>query len=67
MLRPQIPDYHSTILSTYGFRIMIHSSYDYADDNAETKLVASGLEAFISISPGSKIFIHYHIILINEY
>lgn len=32
---------------------MIHNSFDFADDNAETKLVEAAVEAFISISPES--------------
>lgn len=31
----------------------IHSSYDFPDDNAETKAVGAKLEAFISLSPES--------------
>lgn len=53
MIKPKLFDYHSTALSTYGFRVMIHNSYDYADDNAETKLVQAAVEAFIAISPES--------------
>lgn len=31
----------------------IHNSYDFPDDNAETKAVGAKLEAFISLSPES--------------
>lgn len=51
LMQPKIKDYHSTVLGTYGFRVMIHDSFDFADDNAETKIVAANLEAFINISP----------------
>lgn len=30
---------------------MLHNSYDFADDNSETKLINSNMEAFISIAP----------------
>lgn len=35
------------------FKVFIHDSYDFLDDNAETKAVSAKMEAFISLSPES--------------
>ncbi|KAG4071872.1 hypothetical protein HA402_006033 [Bradysia odoriphaga] len=53
LAKPFVQDYHSSYLSSMGFRVYIHNSYDYPDDNAETKTVGAKLEAFISLSPES--------------
>lgn len=53
LMKPFINDYHSTVLSSAGFRVFVHNSYDYADDNAETKYVSTLAEAFITITPES--------------
>lgn len=53
LAKPFVSDYHSTFLSSTGFRVFVHNSYDYPDDNAETKYVTSLSEAFITITPES--------------
>lgn len=53
LAKPFVSDYHSTFLSSTGFRVFIHNSFDYPDDNAETKYVTSLAEAFITITPES--------------
>lgn len=55
MIKTFKEDYHTTVLSNFGFRIMLHNSYDFADDNSETKLINSNMEAFISIAPGNSV------------
>ncbi|GAB0086898.1 sodium channel protein Nach [Sergentomyia squamirostris] len=51
IISPNINDYHSTILGSSGFRVMIHNSYDLVDDNAEMKIIGPRLEAFLSVAP----------------
>ncbi|KAJ6649940.1 Pickpocket protein 11 [Pseudolycoriella hygida] len=44
------------LLQAYLFHskvVYIHNSYDFPDDNAETKTVGARLEAFLSVSPES--------------
>ncbi|XP_004533303.1 pickpocket protein 11 [Ceratitis capitata] len=53
VLNPLNEDYFSTYLSSYGFRLFIHSAYDFPDENAETKVVTSGRESFVRINPES--------------
>ncbi|XP_040167541.1 sodium channel protein Nach-like [Anopheles arabiensis] len=51
LLQPHAEDYHSTDVASYGFKVMIHSSYDYPDNDAEIKLVLAGTESFITLRP----------------
>ncbi|XP_059608254.1 sodium channel protein Nach-like [Phlebotomus argentipes] len=51
IIAANLENYHTTILGSSGFRIMIHNSYDLVDDNAETKIIAPRLEAFLSVAP----------------
>ncbi|XP_055691230.1 sodium channel protein Nach-like [Lutzomyia longipalpis] len=51
IVSPDLEDYHTTILGSSGFRVMIHNSYDLVDDNAEMKIIAPRLEAFLSVAP----------------
>lgn len=53
LLDPQVDDYFGTYLSSYGFRVLIHSSYDFPDTNAETKVLPLNTENFIAILPES--------------
>lgn len=40
LANPWADNYESATFNTYGFRVMIHNSYDIPDDNAETKVVS---------------------------
>uniref|UniRef100_A0A182T9F6 Uncharacterized protein n=1 Tax=Anopheles maculatus TaxID=74869 RepID=A0A182T9F6_9DIPT len=51
LLQPFSEDYHSTDVGSYGFKLMIHSSYDYPDNDAEIKIVLAGTESFITLTP----------------
>lgn len=51
ILNARVVDYVAASISTYGFRVMINDAYNFPDDNAETKIVQAGLEAYISIVP----------------
>ncbi|XP_015117533.1 sodium channel protein Nach [Diachasma alloeum] len=51
LLNPEPTDYFATILGAYGSKIQMHYSYDYPDWNAESKIIASGYQVFLSISP----------------
>lgn len=51
LVNPFVDRYLSSTFNTYGFRIMINDAYDIPDDNSETKIVESGVEAFISVTP----------------
>lgn len=51
-MTPQISDYHTTVVGSYGFRVLIHDAYDYPDQNSESKVITSRLESFFSIAPG---------------
>lgn len=53
LARTHSSDYFGTFLSTYGFRFMLGNSYDFQDENAETKFLNTDLEALINISPES--------------
>ncbi|XP_058816379.1 sodium channel protein Nach-like [Topomyia yanbarensis] len=51
LLNPEVEDYHTTDIATTGFKVIIHHSYNYPDQNAETRIVGAQLESFISIQP----------------
>lgn len=51
ILNPTAAYYTAASISTYGFRVMVHNAYSIADNNAETKIVSSGVEAYISVMP----------------
>ncbi|XP_063982072.1 sodium channel protein Nach-like [Diachasmimorpha longicaudata] len=51
LLNPEPADYFATILGAYGSKIIMHYPYDYPDWNAESKIIASGYQVFLSISP----------------
>ncbi|XP_065087331.1 sodium channel protein Nach-like [Ochlerotatus camptorhynchus] len=51
ILNPDVENYHTTDIATTGFKFLIHNPFDYPDENAETKIVGSNMEAFISILP----------------
>uniref|UniRef100_A0A182QKV6 Sodium channel protein Nach n=1 Tax=Anopheles farauti TaxID=69004 RepID=A0A182QKV6_9DIPT len=51
LLQPFAEDYHSTDVASYGFKVMIHSSYDYPDNDAEIKIVLAGTESYITLKP----------------
>lgn len=51
ILNPRIFRYVGAAISTYGFRVMVHDAYSVADNNAETKVVQAGVEAYISVIP----------------
>uniref|UniRef100_A0A182PB08 Sodium channel protein Nach n=1 Tax=Anopheles epiroticus TaxID=199890 RepID=A0A182PB08_9DIPT len=53
LLQPSSEDYHSTDVASYGFKVMIHNSYDYPDNDAEIKLLLAGTESFITLRPTS--------------
>lgn len=53
LLNPQITDYHTTVFSSYGFRVFVHDAYDYVDDNAETKALNLKVMALLSVTPES--------------
>ncbi|XP_063706214.1 pickpocket protein 11-like [Culicoides brevitarsis] len=53
ILNPLIDTYAAAAISTYGFRVLTHEAYSLADNNAETKVVQAGLEAYISVMPES--------------
>lgn len=52
LMTPLINDYHTTVVGSYGFRVLIHDSFDYPDQNSESKVINSRLESFFSIAPG---------------
>lgn len=51
ILNPNIDKYTAAAVSTYGFRVMVHDAYSIADNNAQTKIIQAGQEAYISIVP----------------
>ncbi|XP_055600009.1 sodium channel protein Nach-like [Uranotaenia lowii] len=51
ILNPILEDYHSIDIATTGFKILIHSSFDFPDENAQMKIIASGTESFIAVYP----------------
>lgn len=51
ILDPVIVQYTAASISTYGFRVMVHDALSIADNNAETKMVQAGTEAYISVIP----------------
>ncbi|XP_035776394.1 sodium channel protein Nach-like [Anopheles albimanus] len=51
LLQPFVEDYHATDVAAYGFKVMIHSSYDFPDNDAEIMLVVAGTESFVTINP----------------
>lgn len=51
ILNPNTELYTAATISTYGFRVMVHDAYSIADNNAETKMVQAGMEAYISVIP----------------
>ncbi|XP_055390547.1 sodium channel protein Nach-like [Condylostylus longicornis] len=51
LLDSQIDDYMASYLSSYGFRLFLHDAYDYADENAEIKMLSSNQECFIRVVP----------------
>lgn len=53
LLNAHVDDYFGTYLSSYGFRILIHDSYDYPDANAEIKVLPLNTENFIGVLPSS--------------
>lgn len=53
-MSPQTNDYHTTVVGSYGFRVLIHNAYDYPDQNSESKVITSRLESFFSIAPGEE-------------
>lgn len=55
IMTPRIPDYHTTVVGSYGFRVLIHDAYDFPDQNSESKVINARLESFFSISPGALI------------
>lgn len=48
-LNPLTRDYFGTYFSSYGFRLMLHNSIDFPDENAETKLITSTRETFVRV------------------
>ena len=53
LLNPLPNDYYATYFTSYGFRLLLHDSYNIPDENAETKVVTSTRESFVRISPES--------------
>lgn len=53
LLDVNIEDYFAQYLPTPGVQILIHDSYDYADENAEQQFVQYASEAFIEVKPES--------------
>ncbi|KFB35480.1 AGAP009590-PA-like protein [Anopheles sinensis] len=51
LLQPGSNDYHSTDVASFGFKVLIHSSYDYPDNDAEIKIVLAGTESFVALRP----------------
>ncbi|EAT37212.1 AAEL010779-PA [Aedes aegypti] len=51
ILNPDVANYHTTDIATTGFKLLIHYPYDFPDENAETKIVSSATEAYVSIVP----------------
>ncbi|XP_055295176.1 sodium channel protein Nach-like [Sitodiplosis mosellana] len=51
ILTPNTDDYHSSLFSSYGIRVLIHDAYDFPDDNAETKAISNKMLAFIMVYP----------------
>ncbi|XP_053673786.1 sodium channel protein Nach-like [Anopheles nili] len=51
LLQPSVEDYHSTDVAAYGFKLLIHGSYDYPDNDAEIKLILAGTESFVTLKP----------------
>jgi len=41
---------------------MVHNSYDFPDNNAETKIISVKLEAFISVNPGEFGYNHWIVV-----
>ncbi|XP_054744360.1 pickpocket protein 11-like [Anastrepha obliqua] len=52
-LNPMVNDYFGTYLSSYGFRLLLHRPYSLPDENSSKKVVSSGHETFVRISPES--------------
>lgn len=59
---PHVDDYHTTVVGSYGFRVLIHSAYDFADQNSESKIINARLESFFSVSPGGGLFVLLHLL-----
>ncbi|KAH8404950.1 hypothetical protein KR222_011498 [Zaprionus bogoriensis] len=53
LLDPMVDDYYGTFFSGFGFRLLIHNSHNFPDENAETKVVTSTRESFVRINPES--------------
>lgn len=53
LLNVNTEDYFAQYLPTPGVQILVHDSYDYADENAELQFVQYGSEAFIEVNPES--------------
>uniref|UniRef100_A0A182INY8 Uncharacterized protein n=1 Tax=Anopheles atroparvus TaxID=41427 RepID=A0A182INY8_ANOAO len=51
LLQPFTDDYHSTDVASFGFKVLIHSSYDYPDSDAEIKIVLARTESFVALRP----------------
>lgn len=51
ILDPNAEDYHTSDIASIGFKVLIHSSFDYPDENAEIKILASSTETFVRILP----------------
>lgn len=61
IVSPKTDDYQATVVGSYGLRMLVHNSYDFPDQNSETKIITSRLESFMSISPGKKDWIFVRI------
>lgn len=53
LLDIKIEDYFAQYLPTPGIQMLVHDSYDHADENAERQFVEYGSEAFIEVKPES--------------
>ncbi|XP_075150394.1 pickpocket 16 [Haematobia irritans] len=53
LINPFAYDYFASSFSSYGFRLLIHDSYNAPDENAETKIISSSRESFVHINPES--------------
>ncbi|EDS36313.1 pickpocket 16 [Culex quinquefasciatus] len=51
ILNPHVEDYFTTDIATTGFKILIHNSYDFPDENGETRIVHSRTETFLAVLP----------------
>lgn len=58
-MNPHVEDYFTTDIATTGFKILIHNSYDFPDENGETRIVHSRTETFLAVLPSMNCKINF--------